>query len=98
MDFIIGLPKSEGNNFIMVVVERLTKHAYFCALYHPFNVSTVVAAFMDTVHKLHGNPKILLVIEIQFSLEKFGLNYFLILILSWLTVHIIILSPIGKLR
>ena len=59
MDFITVLPKSEGNSVIMVVVDRLTKYAHFCALYHLFKVSTVVTAFMETVKKLHGNPKII---------------------------------------
>ena len=29
MDFITGLPKSEGENGIMVVVDRLTMYAHF---------------------------------------------------------------------
>ena len=41
MDFITGLPKSEGRSDIMVVVDRLTKYAQFCALYHPFKESTI---------------------------------------------------------
>ncbi|KAH9313676.1 hypothetical protein KI387_022303 [Taxus chinensis] len=59
MDFIIGLPKSEGKNVIMVMVDRLTKYALFCALAHPFTASTVATTFMDTVQKLHGTPKII---------------------------------------
>ena len=43
----------------MVVVYRLTKYAHFCVLSHPFKVSTVATAFMDTVQKLHGTPKII---------------------------------------
>ena len=59
MDFITSLPKSEGKSVIMVVVDRLTKYAHFCALSHPFNASTVATAFMETVQKLHGTPKII---------------------------------------
>jgi hypothetical protein len=59
MDFITGLPKSEGKSVIMVIVDRLTKYAHFCALSHPFKASTVATTFMETVQKLHGNPKII---------------------------------------
>ncbi len=59
MDFITGLPKSEGKSVIMVVVDRLTKYAHFCALSHPFKANTVSTAFMETIQKLHGNPKII---------------------------------------
>ena len=41
MDFITWLPKSEGKSVIMVIVDRLTKYAHFCALSHPFKASTV---------------------------------------------------------
>ena len=43
----------------MVVVGRLAKYALFCALSHPFSASTVAATFINTVQKLHGNPKII---------------------------------------
>jgi hypothetical protein len=59
MDFITGLPKSEGKSVIMVIVDRMTKYAHFCALSHPFKASTVATAFMETVQKLHGSPKII---------------------------------------
>ena len=59
MDFIMSLPKSEGKSVIMVIVDKLTKYAHFCALSHPFKVSTVSTAFMETIQKLHGNPKII---------------------------------------
>ena len=59
MDFITSLPKSEGKSVIMVVVDILTKYAHFCALSCPFKVSTVAAAFMETIQKLHGKPKII---------------------------------------
>ena len=59
MDFITGLPKSEGKSVIMVVVDRLTKYAHFCALSHPFKASTDSTTFMDTIQKLHGNPRVI---------------------------------------
>jgi hypothetical protein len=59
MDFIIGLPKSEGKSVIMVIVDRLTKYAHFCALSHPFKASTVANTFMETIQNLHGSPKII---------------------------------------
>jgi hypothetical protein len=59
MDFITGLLKSEGKSVIMVIVDRLTKYTHFCALSHPFKASTVSTAFMETVQKLHGSPKII---------------------------------------
>ena len=59
MDFIIGLPKSEGKSVIMVIVDRLTKYAHFCALSHPVKASIVSIAFMETIQKLHGSPKII---------------------------------------
>ncbi len=43
----------------MVVVDRLTKYAHFCALYHPFKSRIVSSTFLETVQKLHGNPMII---------------------------------------
>lgn len=59
MDFITGLPKSEGKSVIMVIVYRMMKYRQFCAFSHTFKASTVVTTFMDTVQKLHGSPKII---------------------------------------
>ena len=59
MDFITCSPKSEGKSVIMVVVDRLTKYAHFCGLSHPFKESIVSIAFMETIQKLHGKPKII---------------------------------------
>jgi hypothetical protein len=54
MDFIEGLPKSEGYSVILVVVDRLTKFAHFLPLKHPYTATTIAQVFMDSVVKLHG--------------------------------------------
>jgi hypothetical protein len=76
MDFITGLPKSEGKCVIMVIVDRLTKYAHFCALSHPFKDSTIATAFMDTVQKLHGNPNIIVSDKDPIFTEHFWIDLF----------------------
>ena len=56
MDSIVGLPKLGNKSVIMVVVDRLSKYANFCALQHRFIASIVAQIFMDHVFKLHGMP------------------------------------------
>uniref|UniRef100_A0A8R7RBD8 Reverse transcriptase domain-containing protein n=1 Tax=Triticum urartu TaxID=4572 RepID=A0A8R7RBD8_TRIUA len=54
IDFVEGLPPSEGFDSIMVVVDRLTKSAHFILLRHPFKAPQVTKVFWDHVVKLHG--------------------------------------------
>lgn len=49
MDFIEGLPVSQGNSVIFVVVDRLSKNVNFMALSHPYTAMDVAKVFLDIV-------------------------------------------------
>lgn len=61
MDFMVGLPKSQGFDVIMVVMYRLTKYVHFVPLYHPCTTAKVALFFLffQNVFKLHGMPTVI---------------------------------------
>lgn len=59
MDFVEGLPKSEGKDVIWVIVDRFTKYAHFIPLSHPFTADQILTQFLEHFYKLHGLPTVI---------------------------------------
>jgi hypothetical protein len=58
MDFITGLPHtSKGYDLIWVIVDRLTKVAYFIPVKVTYKCSQLVELYMARIVCLHGVPK-----------------------------------------
>jgi hypothetical protein len=45
MDFMEGLPSSQGKSVIYVMVDRLSKYAHFVPLKHPYSTTIVAHVF-----------------------------------------------------
>jgi len=56
MDFIMPLPRSEGNTGILVVVDRLTKMAHFIAIRKEITALETAEILMRNMFKLHRLP------------------------------------------
>ena len=54
LDFIEGLPRSDGYNAILVVVDRLSKDTDFIALKHPFSTVEIAEAFLKEASPWHS--------------------------------------------
>jgi len=56
-DFITKLPLAQGYDSILVVVDQLTKIAYFIPTTEKTSAEGLARLFRDNVWKLHGLPK-----------------------------------------
>lgn len=57
MGFVVGLPNTtRGSNSLWVVVDRLTKSAYFLPLKATFTMTKYVEIYIHEIVRLHGFP------------------------------------------
>ena len=59
MDFIEGLPISEGKDKIFMVVDCFTKYGHFMGIKKPDSGKQIAEVFCKNIYKLHGFPKII---------------------------------------
>jgi len=58
MDFVVGFPlTSHIHNYILVIVDKLTKSAHFIPVRDTYDVIDVARVFISEVICLHGLPK-----------------------------------------
>ena len=57
MDFVIGLPLTQRkNNAIWVIVDRLTKSAYFITIRNTWTLDQLARAYLEEIVRLRGVP------------------------------------------
>lgn len=76
MDFITGLPPSNGYIVILVVVDRFSKGVYLGALPTNFTAYKVADLFVSMVCKLHGLPKSIVLHRDPIFISRFWSDLF----------------------
>ena len=56
MDYVVGLPKSQGFDAIWVVVDRLSEQRHFVPCMTTIDSQGLATLFMDNIFRLHGLP------------------------------------------
>lgn len=73
MDFVTGLPRSNGKDTILVVVDKFSMYAHFIALSHSYSAKDIVDVFVWDVVKLHVIPKS--IVSDRDQILPFGTSY-----------------------
>ena len=57
MDFVASLPKTvKGHDVVWVIVDRLTKSAYFLSICSTYSIDRYAQIYIQEVVRLHGVP------------------------------------------
>ena len=72
LDFIAGLPESEGNTTILMVVDRFSKMAHFIPLPKLPSAKETTEAMSSNVFRIHGSPKDIVSDRYPSSFRSFG--------------------------
>jgi transposase InsO family protein len=61
MDFIVDLPNTSlRHDSIWIIVDRLTKTAYFLPVHTTYNAKKYAEIYLDQIVRLHGIPKMII--------------------------------------
>lgn len=74
LDFVTGLPPSNGFTVLLVVVDRFSKYVHLGALPTHFTAYKVADLFVNIVCKLHGLPRSIVSDRDPVFAANFGLN------------------------
>ncbi|WVZ21055.1 hypothetical protein V8G54_008377 [Vigna mungo] len=71
LDFITGLPSSQGFTIILVVEDSFSKGVHLRPLPHHYSASKVAHLFLDIIYKYHGLPRSLVSDHDPIFISKF---------------------------
>ncbi|KAL8120175.1 hypothetical protein AgCh_017351 [Apium graveolens] len=76
LDFISGLPRSQGYDTLLVVIDRFSKYGHFVLLKHPYTAKKVVEVYAKEIARLHGIPRSIVSDRDPTFLSQFWTEFF----------------------
>ena len=76
LDFIVGLPPSQGHSTVLVIVDRFSKGVHLGSLPAQHTAFAVAQLFMEICGKLHGQPRSLVSDRDPLFLSRFWRELF----------------------